>query len=76
MHIHNNCPLQSSQIYDRLQERSPSRPVHPVSCTYVSMSSGTLQCMIYCISGQSIPIPKAMVAMTTRGEDDDDDVNC
>ncbi len=46
-----------------------SRPALPLSCIYISVSSGTPQCMTCRTSGQSTPIPKALVATITRRVD-------
>ena len=37
---------------------------------YITASSGTPQCITYLTSGQSIPIPKALVAMRRRAEEE------
>ena len=44
----------------------PSLPARPDSCTYISQSPETPQLIIVLTSGESMPMPKAMVQITTR----------
>ena len=50
-------------------EGKPSLPALLVYLTYISASLGTPQCITCRTSGQSTPMPNAMVAITTRKED-------
>ena len=48
---------------------SPSRPAHPVSCKYSSMSSARPQWITQHTLGQSSPIPNTIVATTTQSRE-------
>ena len=57
--------------YQGAREGRPSRPALPVSCTYISTSSGMRQWITWHPSGQSMPMPNAMVATTMRRHDEE-----